>query len=425
MQLSLMFRFSLHLSVFLISCYSCLLNAQTTVNYDPTSGYHFSVDGQAFKVKGVAGEDHFETLKRYGGNTIRTWSISKKVLDKAHHQGLKVVAGIWIQHMRHDYDYNDKKFIQKQRKLVESTVKKFKDHPALLAWGLGNEVELHVPDDMLETIWCEMETLAKIVKSIDSEHPVMSAVAGFDADKINHIKQYYPSIDILGVNAYGFAPEVGALLLKYGWEKPYMITEFGPMGPWEVADKSDWGVSIEETSHEKAERYKLAYNTANNESPLYCLGTFPFYWGSKQETTSTWFGMFLKDGSRLEAIDAMAYCWNGEYPLNRVPEIHSIESSAKLKTVPRKSIHTASITVIDHENNPLKYRWVLMEESKEKSIGGDFERTPKSYPRLILKNSGADVKFKAPHKKGPYRLFAYVEDDNDGAATANFPFYVR
>jgi len=35
------------------------------------------------------------------------------------------------------------------------------------------------------------------------------------------------------------------------------------------------------------------------------------------------------------------------------------------------------------------------------------------------------VEFKAPRKKGAYRLFAYVEDDNQGAATMNFPFYVK
>ena len=79
--------------------------------------------------------------------------------------------------------------------------------------------------------------------------------------------------------------------------------------------------------------------------------------------------MFLKEGARLEAVDAIAYGWNGEYPENRVPEIHSIESSAKLKEVASSSIHTAKIHVIDHENDPLKYRWVIMDESKVKSVG--------------------------------------------------------
>lgn len=416
-----------YLSIALIFLSFSALKAQTVIEYDSTSGYHLNVEGEDYEIKGVAGEKNLESLKEFGGNTIRTWAIDKKTLDKAHELGLKVVAGIWVQHMRHNkkYDYYDPKFINQQRKKIESIVKKYKDHPALLAWGLGNEVELHVPEDTLKVIWEEMNTLAKIVKSIDGNHPIMTAVAGFDEGKIIDVKRYYPECDILGVNAYGFAPKVGELLIKYGWDKPYMITEFGPMGPWEVDHKSSWGVAIEETSHQKAKRYLLAYNTAKNESPRYCLGAFPFYWASKQETTATWFGMFLKDGARLEAIDAMAYGWNGVYPKNRVPEIHSIESSAKLNEVNCNSIHTAYIDVLDHENDPLEYRWVVMEESKVKSVGGDFERTPKSYPKLILENKGYEVRFKAPRKKGPYRLFAYVEDDNQGAATANFPFYVK
>ena len=422
-----MYRLNLYTFILTLICNFYLVNGQTVVNHDKDFGYQLYVDGQDFEVKGVAGEKNLDTLKHYGGNTIRTWAIDKKTLDKAHKLGLKVVAGIWIQHMRHNdkYDYTCPKFIRKQRKKVQSIVKKFKDHPALLAWGLGNEVELHVPDELLETIWTEMNTLAKLVKSLDGKHPVMTAVAGFDAQKISEVKSYYPECDILGVNAYGFAPKVGELLLEYGWDKPYMITEFGPMGPWEVDHKSDWGAAIEETSHEKANRYLKAYSSAMNESPRYCLGAFPFYWSSKQETTATWFGMFLKSGARLEAVDAMVYAWNGDYPENRVPEIHSIESSAKYNEVSYNSVHTASVDAIDHENDDLNFHWVIMEESKVKSVGGDFERTPKSYPRLILENNGSVVKFKAPRKKGPYRLFAYVEDNNRGAATVNFPFYVK
>lgn len=423
-----MIKLPLYTTIFVLAFAVCQSNAQTIINYNPSSGYYLTVDGDDYVVKGAACEGNYlEILKEYGGNTIRTWTIDKKTLDKAHELGLKVVAGIWLDHLRHndDFDYNDPKYIKKQRKKVESIVKKYKDHPALLAWGLGNEVELHVPEEMLTPIWKELNILAKMVKSLDENHPVVTSIAGCSEEKIESVKRYYPACDILGVNGYGFAPKVGEYLLKYGWEKPYMITEFGPLGTWETGRKSDWGALVEETSHQKAERYLKAYLSAMNESPNYCLGVFPFFWDSKQETTATWFGMFLKEGARLEAVDAIAYGWNGEYPENRVPEIHSIESSAKLKEVASRSIHMANIQVIDHENDPLKYRWVIMDESKVKSVGGDFEPTPKSYPRLIIETDGPRVKFKAPRKKGPYRLFAYAEDNNQGAATVNFPFYVK
>ena len=71
-----------------------------------------------------------------------------------------------------------------------------------------------------------------------------------------------------------------------------MITEFGPMGPWEVDHKSDWGAAIEETSHEKAKRYLKAYSSAMNESPRYCLGAFLFIGQASKKQRQPGLGCF-------------------------------------------------------------------------------------------------------------------------------------
>ena len=111
-------QYFLHILIFIVSLGICQTYAETGIIYDVSKGYQLNVDGQDFEVKGVAGEKNLEILKDFGGNTIRTWAIDKKTLDKAHELGLKVVAGIWVEHMRHDdkYDYTDPKFIRKQRK---------------------------------------------------------------------------------------------------------------------------------------------------------------------------------------------------------------------------------------------------------------------------------------------------------------------
>ena len=111
-----------------------------------------------------------------------------------------------------------------------------------------------------------------------------------------------------------------------------MITEFGPIGPWEGVGESDWGAPIEETSHEKAKRYRDAQVAAMDKDSEYCLGTFPFYWGNKQETTSTWFGMFLPGGEHLEAVDIISYSWN-KNTLKIVCQKSCLDSKAKLKTL--------------------------------------------------------------------------------------------
>ena len=86
-----------------------------------------------------------------GGNSIRTWGIDqivtktsdgKEFLDKAHSLGLTVSLGIWIAQPRHGFDYKNAEKVAKQREKVREIVRKFKDHPALLTWSLGNEVEI-------------------------------------------------------------------------------------------------------------------------------------------------------------------------------------------------------------------------------------------------------------------------------------------
>ena len=43
------------------------------------------------------------------------------------------------------------------------------------------------------------------------------------------IKNYCPSIDILGVNTYGGIDNLGKMIRMHGWEKPYIVTEWGHM----------------------------------------------------------------------------------------------------------------------------------------------------------------------------------------------------
>ena len=429
--------FRLTLLTFILFNY--LFSSTTLINEVTKNNYELVVDGQVFQVKGAAGEiigvegfKHLGNLNFFGGNTIRTWETTKEMLDFAEVFGIKVLAGIWVDHPRDGFDYNDQSFIEKQREDIIAKVKAFKNHPSLLAWGLGNEVEneLALDGEDPTKIWSELNYLAKLIKNEDKNHPIVTAVAGLSREMLISINKYYPEIDILGVNAYGFAPEVGEILKEYNWNKPYMITEFGPVGFWEIHDITEWGAPIEETSHQKAERYALAQaNALKNPS---CLGTFPFMWGHKQEKTSTWFGMFLPDGQKLESVDEISKSWKGEYPKNRVPRIIDIKSEANNKIVISGSKNKAIVNVVNHNNHKyenqdrieLKYSWVIMDESKAESKGGEFEETPKSYPELIKDSNNKEIEFYAPDIKGAYRLFVYVLDNHNGAATANFPFYV-
>ena len=47
--------------------------------------------------------------------------------------------------------------------------------------------------------------------------------------------------------------------------------------------------------------------------------------GNKQETTASWFGMLLEDGSKLPVADTMSFLWNGIWPENRSPLLDHVE----------------------------------------------------------------------------------------------------
>lgn len=100
-------------------------------------------DGQPFTVNGVGGKQRLEQLVQLGGNSIRTWGIDtleepvdgKPLIKRAQELKLKVTAGIWVEHERHGFSYDDATAVQKQRDTVRAAVRKYRDEPALLVWG--------------------------------------------------------------------------------------------------------------------------------------------------------------------------------------------------------------------------------------------------------------------------------------------------
>lgn len=106
-------------------------------------------NGAPFVIHGAGGTGHLKDLVKYGGNSIRTWGIEslaekvegKPLLDYCQDLGIAVTAGIWIGHERHGFDYADAAQVKKQRDTVRAAVRRYRSHPALLMWGLGNEME--------------------------------------------------------------------------------------------------------------------------------------------------------------------------------------------------------------------------------------------------------------------------------------------
>lgn len=386
------------------------------------AGYRLTRDGAPYFIKGGGGDGSLDELKRAGGNSVRTWGVENagKVLDEAHKRGLTVTVGIWLGHERHGFSYNNADQVFEQYDKARRAIERFKNHPALLMWGIGNEMEGYEKGDNA-AIWSAINNIASLVKKLDPNHPTMTVLAEIGGDKVKNVHRLCPDIDGVGINSYGSAASIAERYAKAGGTKPFVVTEFGPAGQWE-SPKTAWGAAIEPTSDQKAEAYRKIYRGTIADKTL-CLGSYAFIWGHKQEATATWFGLFLPDGSRTPGIDALSELWTGTAPKNRCPSASAIKLEGADKVAPG-SIVKAWIKASDPDGDPIRIDWVVQKEASSYGSGGDAEAAPPVFPKAIVKSEGASVELRAPQGGGGYRLFAYIHDDHKNANVVNIPFYI-
>ena len=389
-------------------------------------GYQLMRDGKPYYVKGLGGEVNFDKMVEVGANSLRTWGIddAQHVLDEAQKRGLTVMLGLWLQHERHGFDYDNTEKVLSQLNHFKSIVDKFKNHPALLLWGVGNELDLNYTNP---NCWNAVQDIAKYIHQVDPNHPTSTVTAGLDSLEVAHIVKRCPDIDIYCINTYGDIANVPANVSKFGWKGPYMITEWGPNGYWE-SPKSSWGVSLEQSSTEKRNVYSERYKKYIEPNKNYCLGSYAFLWGAKQEYTETWFGLFSKDNKMTEPIDAIQEVFTEKPIDNPAPTIKSFFINNKIATdnitLKAEGKNQATFTIELPKNMGMpKYKWRIIQESTDKKSGGDKEDEATEIGGLIKNGKSNVITFLAPKNPGQYRLFVSALY-NDKLAYANIPFLV-
>ena len=289
-------------------------------------GFQLYRDEKPFYIKGAGIESHYDVLAKSGGNSIRTWGIDDwdKVFAMAEKYDLTVCAGIWLEQERQGFDYNNSEAVKAQLENIKKAILKYKDHPNLLIWGIGNELDLNYTNPK---VWDAIEDVAKFIHKVDGNHPTMTVTAFIEKEEVKYINERCPHIDILGINAYAGLPVLAQFLNDFGWTKPYILGEWGTFGHWEVPTTS-WDEPIEFTSKEKAMLYLNEYKE-HLLPHSNCIGGYVFFWGAKQERTPTWYGMFLQNGAKTQTIDAMHYLWKNEWPKDRSPILDSLKIDTK------------------------------------------------------------------------------------------------
>jgi hypothetical protein len=388
-------------------------------------GWQLLRGGKPYFIKGAGGTASRQALAQYGGNSVREWGVDRLAtqLDDAQELGLTVAAGIWLGHKRQGFDYHNAAQVKAQFERARDSVGRYRNHPALLVWGLGNEMENDEPAGD-PAVWQAIEDIAAMVKKEDPNHPTMTVIAEVGNDKISQLHKYCPDVDIVGINSYAGASTVGQRYKEAGGTKPYVITEFGPPGQWEM-EKKPWGGVRELTSTEKADWYRKTYLESVLGQKGLCLGSYAFNWGVKREATATWYGMFLRDGTKLAAVDTMSELWTGKPVTNPCPRINSLKLADGDGRVDTGAVVHVLLDATGSGDDPIKVTWELHRDSFQYQAAMEAAGDAPEFPEAIVKATDKEAELKMPADGGGYRLYAYVRTAHSGSASANVSLFAN
>ena len=225
-----------HYSIlFVLVTVSLLACEKTTNNTVRIDAQKIVVNDRPYLIKGIcyhpvpkgSNERSFASIDQdlslmieAGINTIRVYAPIDDVaiLDKIHAAGIKLIVG---------FGYNQGGVFDIASGSLLDYVTKYKTHPAILFWELGNEYNYHPEwfDGDINNWYTALEKTAQLINALDANHPVSTAHGEIPTQEVLNEN---PSIDVWGVNVYRW--DLPASLIEE-WKsrstKPLYFSEAG------------------------------------------------------------------------------------------------------------------------------------------------------------------------------------------------------
>jgi hypothetical protein len=394
--------------------------------------YRIYKNGSPLLVKGAVGHTHVGELAASGGNAILIWDtvLIEKTLQEAQQHQVNVIVGLDVPSGDLTEFYQDEKRVNKLFAAYERIVNRYKTHPALLAWGLGNELIMPVSSKSGH-FYKAYNRFLKMIHTQDPDHPVTTTIINYQKQSLLNLHWKIKDIDFISINTYNRLKDIRQQLkkLKWFWDGPFLVSEWSPNGGWE-SETTVWQAPVENTSTKKAEQYFEFYNTHMPLDNPRFLGSMVFYWGSRHEYTHTWYSVFTEEGCPTEIKEVLSDCWNGKATPHQSVKINymlidSMGARDNILLSPG-STHSASLLLADGEPaDSLRYSWEIVKEDwLHWGRTWHYFKKPPAEPYLIKDSTLQNTSFICPKKEGPYRIFINVYNSKGYCATANTPFYV-
>lgn len=284
------------------------------------SSYRYMVDGVHQVIQGVVYNPNYgglseeerdrayandlSRMQRGGVNTIigtgEGQEFDALLLDKAAEYDLGVVMPYYLD--IHG-DYTDAAYQAQIRTEVMDWVNRYKNHPALRMWALGNEMIANMQGKQIKAFARFFVGLADMVNQIDPNHPVL--YRGAEEYDLEPLAQALAKAGggprpwlIYGMNVFTLRLEQTlADWPSKGWDGPVLVSAFGPLGLY-PADRP-YG-------------YLRLWKAIRDYETL-VLGGFAYVWTTAgANLMDQAFGLFEDDGSPADAsFEALSNAFHG------------------------------------------------------------------------------------------------------------------
>ena len=201
------------------------------------------VDGKPFFPLGMywsaIATNKIETYAKGPFNCLMPYNApnSADLMDLCHSKGLKVIYSVKDVYGGTRWAPKGIETEADEERYVKDRVSRFKDHPALLAWYLNDELPL----TMLPSLAARRDLMEKL----DPGHPGWSVLYQY-----NSIQEYMPSFDVVGTDPYPIPSKPAATAAE--WTRKTVLGTLGCKPVWQVPQAFNWA-AYKKTPEEKAQ----------------------------------------------------------------------------------------------------------------------------------------------------------------------------
>jgi len=171
----------------------------------------------------------FNCLMPYGSPT-------REQMDLAHGRGLKVIYSVKDMYAGSRWCPKSIEDAADEERLVRAKLRAFRDHPALLAWYLN--------DELPQTYMPRLEAHQRWVEEDDPHHPTWVVLYQY-----RQVRDYIRTFDVIGTDPYPIARKPASMAGDWTAETHRQVCGARPL--WQVPQSHNWG---NYRGHEKGAR---------------------------------------------------------------------------------------------------------------------------------------------------------------------------